>query len=87
MKIYRKAAYLNSLMSVYMVKNWYFDDCNLYTVWEKMNPVDRKMFNFSITDFDWQDYFYYYVRSIQHYLLKEPNDYEYILKSRHHRKR
>ncbi|XP_075227452.1 fatty acyl-CoA reductase wat-like isoform X2 [Lycorma delicatula] len=86
MKLYRKASYLVDLMYVYFSVEWFFDDNNLYSLWEKMNPVDKTKFNFSMIDFNWEAYYTYYVRGLQLYVLKESTNYDDAVKSRHRRK-
>lgn len=86
MKLVRKSIYLLNVMKLYNDREWIFENNHLYSLWEEMDDDDKTVYNFSMEKFDWSNYFCYYLRGLQIYLLKENLDYEHMRKARDRKK-
>ncbi|XP_078050790.1 fatty acyl-CoA reductase wat [Augochlora pura] len=72
LRIYRKVDKFINVISFFSTNEWNFRDDNVLRVWERLNPVDQKIFRFNSENIDWEEYFFYHFRGIRVYLLKDP---------------
>ncbi|XP_049767404.1 fatty acyl-CoA reductase wat-like [Schistocerca cancellata] len=68
---YRKIHRLLDVTSYFCTREWSFDNRRCKALWSRLSPVDRQLFPFDMRDFDWDTYFYRYVRGVRLYILKE----------------
>ncbi|EFA08474.2 fatty acyl-CoA reductase wat [Tribolium castaneum] len=71
-KGYQKINKFADVISYFSSREWKFTNANVQSLWKKMGKRDREMFEFSMKNFNWDSYFYTYVRGTRAYLLKDP---------------
>ncbi|KAJ8688342.1 hypothetical protein QAD02_024137, partial [Eretmocerus hayati] len=74
LKAYKKIHKFSGVISYFCMQQWKFSNENVLALWEKISPTDRKLFDFNLNSLDWNDYFYYHVRGLRVYILKDPMD-------------
>lgn len=47
---------------------------NVKDMWQRLDPRDKDLFNFDMTEFNWEEYLELYVKGIRQYLLKDDLD-------------
>uniref|UniRef100_A0A1B6DRB1 Fatty acyl-CoA reductase n=2 Tax=Clastoptera arizonana TaxID=38151 RepID=A0A1B6DRB1_9HEMI len=72
MRIYRKAYKTNNSFASYITKEFNFSDTNVDKLWNLMNPMDRKLFNFDQDSYTYTEYYRHAIRGVRVYLLKDP---------------
>ncbi|KAL3271472.1 hypothetical protein HHI36_021958 [Cryptolaemus montrouzieri] len=73
-KGYQKIHKFMNVISYFAVREWKFQNKNVQKLWLKMSLEDQRLFQFSMNNFDWDNYFSYYTKGIRVYLLKDPLD-------------
>lgn len=73
-KAYKKVHHLISTVSFFATRSWRFENTNVQKLWRQVDDDDKKLFDFNLDNFDWDDYFRYYTRGGRVYLLKDPMD-------------
>ncbi|KAK9872040.1 hypothetical protein WA026_015290 [Henosepilachna vigintioctopunctata] len=73
-KGYKKINKFMDVIGHFSLREWHFTNHNLQKLWKKMDVEDKTLFNFSMENFDWDNYFYFYARGARVYLLKDPLD-------------
>lgn len=58
-------------LAFYAGSEWIYRQDNLDKVWSEMSSLDRKLLNFDMSNFPWEDYHSRTIRAICAYLLKE----------------
>lgn len=71
-KGYKKIEKFSGVLSYFTNREWVFKNANTQRLWKKMNDADRRLFEFSMKDFNWDSYFVFYSRGCRVYLLKDP---------------
>ncbi|KAL3271470.1 hypothetical protein HHI36_021956 [Cryptolaemus montrouzieri] len=71
-KGYEKINKFMNVLSYFTLREWKFYNKNVQNLWQKMGEEDRRLFQFSMTNFDWNNYIIYYTRGLRVYLLKDP---------------
>lgn len=75
-------------MRVFTTKEWKFGTKNTRAVWDKMNDVDKKIFQYIVTDYmDLEEISTHFHLGIKKYLMREKIDAESIEKCRRKYKR
>lgn len=72
MKTYRKLHYINNILEWYTTNEFLFSDKNIDAIWNDMSPVDRKLFYFNMTQFNWEELYLYCMRGVRVYLFHDP---------------
>lgn len=72
LKAYKKIHKFSGVISYFSTQQWEFDNKNVLELWERTPPADRKKFDFNLKSLDWHDFFYYHVRGLRLYILKDP---------------
>ncbi|KAL3271475.1 hypothetical protein HHI36_021960 [Cryptolaemus montrouzieri] len=73
-KGYEKINKFMEVVGYFALREWKFYNKNVQKLWQKMSQEDRRLFQFSMNNFDWDNYFHYYSRGMRVYLLKDPLD-------------
>ncbi|KAL3271474.1 hypothetical protein HHI36_021959 [Cryptolaemus montrouzieri] len=73
-KGYRKIHKFMNVISYFAMREWKFHNKNVQKLWQKMSLEDQRLFQFSMNNFDWDNYFRYYTKGLRVYLLKDPLD-------------
>jgi len=60
------------LISYFCIQQWKFNNDNLQNLWKKMNPQDKHLFNFDITQVDWEEAMFAAVRGLRIYVMEDP---------------
>ncbi|XP_001600309.1 fatty acyl-CoA reductase wat-like [Nasonia vitripennis] len=72
LKAYKKIHKFSGVISYFSTQQWEFNNKNVLELWERTPPADRKKFDFNLESLDWNDFFYYHVRGLRLYILKDP---------------
>lgn len=73
-KAYTKIEKFSSVISYFATREWKFSNNNIQNLFHELSDVDKKIFDFDLNAFDWNEYFKVYTLGIKLYLLKEPAD-------------
>lgn len=57
-----------------MTQQWYFGNDTVVKLWEQMSAVDREIFKFDMSNFDWSKYVKRMVCNIRDFVSKAPWD-------------
>lgn len=63
-----------SATSYFMTQQWYFGNDTVVKLWEQMSAVDREIFKFDMSNFDWSKYVKRMVCNIRDFVSKAPWD-------------
>ncbi|XP_012288354.1 fatty acyl-CoA reductase 1 isoform X2 [Orussus abietinus] len=74
MELHKKVNKMARMMQYIATHEWKFYDNNVQQLWDKLNRVDRKEFNFNMKDFNWDEFMLIQCRGIQRYILKDTID-------------
>ncbi|XP_066598641.1 fatty acyl-CoA reductase wat-like [Prorops nasuta] len=69
---YRKIHKFSDVISYFSTQQWRFNNDNVLKLWERIGPTDRILYNFNLTNLDWSEYFYFHVRGLRIFLIKDP---------------
>ncbi|KAL3271476.1 hypothetical protein HHI36_021961 [Cryptolaemus montrouzieri] len=69
---YEKINKLGDVLSYFTLREWEFRNDNIQHLWKELNEEDRKLFPFTMENFDWNSYSKVFVRGARLYILKEP---------------
>ncbi|KAK4877896.1 hypothetical protein RN001_010402 [Aquatica leii] len=73
-KGYQKINKFLNVLAYFTTRTFIFTNHNTQNLWKKLDAADKKMFNFDVSTFDWDEYFYKFARGGRVYLLKDPLD-------------
>lgn len=59
------------MIAYFGTRSWDFKNNNVQTLWRSLDPKDKELFFFDISQLDWDKYFYSYIRGVRQYLVKE----------------
>ncbi|RVE40077.1 hypothetical protein evm_015273, partial [Chilo suppressalis] len=71
-KAYTKISKFADVLAYFATKQWKFYNTNVQNLYSELCDADKQIFDFDISNLDWTDYFYSYVRGLRVYLLKDP---------------
>lgn len=71
---YKKIHKFAAVIAHFATNEWTFRNDNVHKLWDKLNPVDRKTFEFNCKTLRWEQYFNTYMRGLRVYLLEDPLD-------------
>lgn len=71
LKIYKKINKFSDVIAYFGTRSWDFKNNNVQTLWRSLDPKDKELFFFDISQLDWDKYFYSYIRGVRQYLVKE----------------
>lgn len=57
-----------------MTQQWHFTNNAIVKLWGRMNAVDREIFEFDMSNFDWVEYVKRMTRGIRAFIDKTPWD-------------
>lgn len=60
------------VISYFSMREWKFSNKNLQSLWCKLEAEDRRMFPFSMKNFDLKNYMHFCIKGIRVYLVKDP---------------
>ncbi|XP_028177308.1 fatty acyl-CoA reductase wat-like [Ostrinia furnacalis] len=73
-KAYTKISKFSEVLAYFALKQWKFYNRNTQNLFSELCDADKRLFDFDMSNLNWNDYFYSYVRGIRVYLLKDPLD-------------
>ncbi|XP_050455047.1 fatty acyl-CoA reductase wat-like [Cataglyphis hispanica] len=73
-KIYELIHAHLSATSYFMTREWYFTNNAIIKLWQRMNAVDREIFEFDMSNFDWVEYVKRMTHGIRAFVNKTPWD-------------
>lgn len=59
------------VVKVFAIKDWNWKANNIPQLWKRLHPDDQKMFKFSLSKFNWNEYSKNYMIGVKVYLFKE----------------
>lgn len=59
------------MIAYFVTRSWDFKNNNVQTLWRSLDPKDKELFFFDISQLDWDKYFYSYIRGVRQYVVKE----------------
>lgn len=71
MTIYRKVNKLLDATSYFRNRQWTFSNQNMIHMWSKLSEDDRKIFDFNISNLNWDLYLRQGLMGIRTFVLKE----------------
>ena len=71
MKAYRKMYYVNNLLEWYCTNEFIFSDRNVDAILNDMTPKDKQLFNFDMTQFTWEEFYFYCMKGVRVYLCND----------------
>ncbi|XP_046979493.1 fatty acyl-CoA reductase wat-like isoform X1 [Schistocerca americana] len=74
MRGYRKIHRFIDVCAPFATHHWDFDNSQTKALWARLSSEDRKLLPFDMRGFDWDEYFYHYVRGARRLLLKDEMD-------------
>ncbi|KAF9408183.1 hypothetical protein HW555_012040 [Spodoptera exigua] len=74
LKVYRKIHKFSSVLSYFCTREIKFCNSRTRELWEKTSEADKKIYPFSMSDLNWEEYFRDYLAGIRRYLFKESDD-------------
>lgn len=63
-----------AMLEFFTTNEWEFDGDNVTRLKERLNPTDRRIFDFDMTKVNWKEYSDSYILGIRRYVLKEKDD-------------
>lgn len=69
---YKKIHKFSKVITYFCVNDWRFRNDNVHRLWDKMNAMDRKVFDFNLENLRWEEYFRTYMRGLRVYLVHDP---------------
>jgi len=69
---YRKLEKFADVISYFSLRSWIFHDKNTRGLLSRLSKQDQFLFQFNISQLNWDDYFYRHVCGIRMYILKDP---------------
>ncbi|XP_020287006.1 fatty acyl-CoA reductase 1-like isoform X2 [Pseudomyrmex gracilis] len=63
-----------SAMSYFTTQEWYLKNDTVLKLWKQMNPVDREIFEFDMSNFDWNEYIKRMVHGIRDFVNRNALD-------------
>ncbi|KAK2586495.1 hypothetical protein KPH14_011393 [Odynerus spinipes] len=73
-KTYEKVHKFCDVITFFCIRDWTFDNNNVQAMWQRLNSKDKRLFRFTMANFDWQIYFKNYIRGIRLYIFKDELD-------------
>ncbi|XP_011306189.1 fatty acyl-CoA reductase 1 isoform X2 [Fopius arisanus] len=73
-KAYKKIHKFSGVISYFSTQQWSFRNDNVIKLWDKLSEIDRKLFYFNLSDLIWRDYYYYHIRGLRVFVVKDPLD-------------
>lgn len=73
-KAYKKISKFSEVLAYFATREWRFSNDNTQKLFKELCVADKLIFDFDISQLDWSDYFYNYIRGVRVYLLKDPID-------------
>jgi len=58
--------------SYFMTEQWYFKNDAMIKLWQEMSATDRRIFEFDMSNFDWNEYVKRMVNNIRAFVSKLP---------------
>ncbi|CAB3363817.1 Hypothetical predicted protein [Cloeon dipterum] len=71
MKVYKKIHRFGDVIAYFSTQQWNFSNQNMQSLWSRMHPKDQYLFNFSMKNMDWEDYFRTHILGLRKYLAKD----------------
>ncbi|XP_032666763.1 putative fatty acyl-CoA reductase CG5065 [Odontomachus brunneus] len=73
-KLYNKLYQDMENLGYFMVREWTYANYNVQSMWHRLYRRDQHLFNFDMTDFNWQEYLENHFKGILIYLFNEDLD-------------
>ncbi|XP_046383568.1 fatty acyl-CoA reductase wat-like [Ischnura elegans] len=71
LKIYQKINKFSKVISYFSTQCWKFDNANVVDLWNRLDPMDKSLFQFDMNEMDWDSYFQKHILGLRIYLVKD----------------
>lgn len=73
-RAYKKIHKFSGVISNFSTKEWFFGEANTRSLWSRLSTTDQKLFQFDMTQLNWDQYFKDSVDGVRIYLFQDhPN--------------
>ncbi|XP_034946728.1 fatty acyl-CoA reductase wat-like [Chelonus insularis] len=72
LKIYKKIHKFMHVISYFAMQQWKFRNDNVLKLWDKLSPVDKELYQFNVSNLEWNKYFWDYIRGLRIFIIKDP---------------
>lgn len=69
---YEKIHKFSEVISFFSTQQFTFTNFNTQNLFQTLSEEDKKIFNFDISQLDWEKYMFWHIRGIRAYLVKDP---------------
>ncbi|XP_074097141.1 fatty acyl-CoA reductase wat [Cotesia typhae] len=69
---YKKIHKFSSVISYFCTQQWKFRNNNVMRLWNRLNPLDRKIFYFNVSEYKWEIYCQTSFFGIRTFLMNDP---------------
>lgn len=74
LKTYKKVCEFSDMIAYFTTHQWQFRNDAVIKLWDRLNPVDRKIFDFNMADFSWDEFIKHMILGVRIYIAKDPKD-------------
>ncbi|XP_014479565.1 PREDICTED: fatty acyl-CoA reductase 1-like [Dinoponera quadriceps] len=74
LKVYKKIHIFSEVIAFFSTRQWEFQNNAVIKLWDRLNPVDREIFNFNMRDVDWEEHLKNIIYGIRIYIFKETRE-------------
>lgn len=71
MKTYKKLHKFTDVISYFCTRQWKFSNQNVHNMWNKLSEDDRKIFDFNISNLNWDQYLGQGLLGVRTFVLKD----------------
>lgn len=71
-KGYKKIHTFIDVLVYFLTREWIFNNENTQKLWKRLTEEDKRLFEFDMNAFTWNDFLYTYCKGGRTYLLKDP---------------
>lgn len=71
-KTYKKIHKYSNVIAYFSTQQWRFKNDRVMNLWNRLSPVDKRLFYFNMEDHDWDEYISYYMRGCRVYIANDP---------------
>lgn len=71
LKLYKKVNKFTFVLSYFTTNSWKFTNDNVQALWGDISDADKRVFPFSMKDFDWDDYFQTQMLGLRTFFVKD----------------
>ncbi|XP_032674186.1 fatty acyl-CoA reductase wat-like [Odontomachus brunneus] len=74
LKTYKKIHVFTDSISYFTTRQWQFRNDAVVKLWDRLNPTDRKIFDFNVAELSWDEFIKHMILGLRIYIAKDPED-------------